>query len=230
MIRDVESDATGLNIFDILKNSTPIRNALLELDATQQYHRYSRTPPSPPHVPLVVNNVTLLEMTQCVDPDTRRLDRIAALGHDIGIPYGIEGHEQRGAEFMDTHLQSLGVPRKARDHISETIIATKRISDGSRYVACPNTQSGKNLCDANQSANGLPFKNYLAIIQALRQEQGVTDERQWFFDEIEYLRNLTWHTDTAKLLWDFQRQGNIAKLLEEIEMFDRTERIKKLLP
>lgn len=65
--------------------------------------------------------------------------QIAVLYHDLGLPDGREGHEERSAEIAEDDLKAFGYPDEDINSVKQIVLGTKGEMQDAVYVTEPST-------------------------------------------------------------------------------------------
>jgi predicted metal-dependent HD superfamily phosphohydrolase len=143
--------------------------------------------------------------------DDRRLLEISALLHDIRLPEGRVGHEDRSAVFAEELLKGLGESENNREKEARMIRGTKGRMVDDVYVYEPSDDPlVLALRDADQSNVG--DTKYPQLNESLRMELGVEDKAEWTSFQIRYLTKHRFQTREAQDLWGEQKRKNLDYL------------------
>ena len=139
-----------------------------------------------------------------------------ALLHDIALPEGRVGHEERSAVFADEMLQDLGESEENRAKVKRMIHGTKGEMIDGVYVYEPSDDPlVLALRDADQANVG--DTSYPQLNENLRREMGVEDKAEWTRFQIRYLTKHRFQTRQAEALWGAQKRKNLENLSAEAE-------------
>ncbi|MFT4980481.1 MAG: HD superfamily phosphodiesterase [Bacteroidia bacterium] len=187
LVQEIENHASGL-----------IQN---QLDAKYTYHNLAHTQNVVRHCHLLAEEAELTEL------ETERL-LIAGWFHDTGYIQGHKDHEVRSVEYAKAFLLD-----KQYDAYGIEVVC-KAIAD-TKYPQKPQSKLGEYLCDADLS--GVGSEDYLQSTGNLRKEMAETcalysPDGDWLADEIKFLSNHQYITETGRKLFEPKKQKNIEKL------------------
>ena len=170
------------------------------------------------HVLATYRDVEKLGNLAGISQDNINLLKIAALYHEIALPEGRDGHEQRSAATAEEDLKKFGFPQRDTETVKDIILGTGGHIEDEVYV----TEPTENLLvlimrDVDMANSGK--KNYLEIIEDLRREWNVGDKKAWIETQIVFLSKLKFHTKEASDLWGNQKNLNIQALKEQLKIF-----------
>ncbi len=199
---------------EVLQKDKETSNLLNLLNEKQLYHNYDKAPSQ--HVIRVINAVSILSKLESISNDATELLRIAALYHDVGYPNGSINHEERSAEIAGTTLKRFDLNPQSIATVKNSILATQGTFKDGTIVTSPQTLEQKILCDADMSIVGEDPDVFLEVNDLLRQEigdeVGASDKNIWNNRQILFYERLRWHTHSASVLWEEQKQINIQAI------------------
>ncbi len=137
-----------------------------------------------------------------IDTDSLKLLKIAALYHDRGNEIKRESHEDESIRIACEELPGYRVSKNSIDVIARFIGATKTPTD-------PQDIPEMVMCDSDMEMLGRDYFPYVS--ELLRIELNVP-KNEWIEDQIEFLENHTYYTETAKKLFDEQKRKNLDML------------------
>ncbi len=187
-----------------------VKELFQDLDERYTYHNYEHT--------LNVVEVTknLAFQNHILYPEIDAL-LIAAFFHDTGHLKAYEGHEEFSVEFAENYLVVNNFSADSIKEVGQLIKST-----------CVNTSctclNEKILHDADISHVG--YKDFFISAENLRKEWAAflgiyyTDD-EWLYNQIEFLKNFSFQTDAAKLVFSAQLKTNVKLLKERIHDFER---------
>lgn len=136
---------------------------------------------------------------------------IAAVYHDLGFLYIINGHEQRGAELAQEVLPGFGFSQQQIEAIYNMIMAT-------RLPQSPHNLLEELLADADLDVLGR--EDFLVRNDLLRQEiagLGKTfSDEQWYGSQLKFLESHAYFTEAARRIRGDGKQKNIALLRNKL--------------
>ena len=145
----------------------------------------------------VYRAVNRLAELEGVDQYKRFLAGTAGILHDISLD------EEKAAEIAGMHLPRIGYNNQEIREIQEDILATK-------MPQRPKTLLQKIICDAD--LDNLGREDFFDKGELLRQEWGLSKNRQWYERQKSFLESHVYHTDSAKALRNAGKQANLKKL------------------
>lgn len=167
------------------------------------------------HVLLTRSKAKELGVNMGFSREDQRLLENGALLHDIDLPEGREGHEERSALYGERVLRELGESEDNIQKVMRMVRGTKGQMIDDMYVYEPSDDPlVLALRDADQSNVG--DKTYPQLNENLRLEVGVEDKAQWTRFQIQYLTKHRFQTRAAQALWGKQKEKNIQSLLHNI--------------
>ncbi|MBL7903459.1 MAG: HD domain-containing protein [Bacteroidales bacterium] len=171
-----------------------------ELPAYVVYHSIDHT--------LDVMEATVrLARLEGLSEDSVRLLSAAALFHDSGITVKFKDHEDVSAEIAGEYLPSFGFTPTEIEKIKEWILATK-------LPQSANSAEARVLCDADLDYLGR--NDFFIIGQKLRLEWELAGNRinlsEWYIIQMEFLKNHTYFTDSAKKLREQRKLENLREV------------------
>jgi uncharacterized protein len=159
--------------------------------------------------------VERLAALESVDGEALLLLRTAAYYHDIGFVERRDDHESTGVRIASVVLPGFGYSPDQIASIADMIMAT-------RLPQSPHNLLEQLLADADLDALGR--EDFMARNQALRAEMAAfglpSTDRQWYADQLQFLKNHRYWTVAARALRDPQKQLNIKLLRDLIEASD----------
>jgi uncharacterized protein len=155
----------------------------------------------------VVPAVERLAALEQVDAQSLLLLRTAAWFHDLGFVECREGHEQAGMRIAAEVLPALGYTPDQVQAIVGLILAT-------RLPQSPRTPLEQIIADADLDVLGR--KDFARSNRALRAELAaygiISDDAEWYRDQIVFLEGHRYWTHAARQTRDGQKQQNLAEL------------------
>lgn len=136
---------------------------------------------------------------------------VAAAFHDVGFIYRIEGHELAGARVAAQTLPDFGFDSCQIEQVIGMILAT-------RLPQTPFNLLEEILADADLDVLGR--EDYFVRNNLLRRElaahgRTVSDE-EWHLEQIEFLKNHVYFTDSARKLRQPGKERNIAEIERQL--------------
>ncbi len=151
--------------------------------------------------------------------------QIAALFHDIGYFTDCKNHEQVSADKAAEFLSSYSFPEEDIQEIQQLILATK-----------PEWKAGKKnqyiLRDADMS--GLASKDYMTIVEGLRQEKNYgrnhkeIAKEKWIKENIKFLSAYKYESEVGRQLFNKGRKKNIKKLKKKKKAMKKESRVQTI--
>lgn len=140
------------------------------------------------------------------------LAQIAVLYHDIALPEGREGHEEKGAQIAEEDLREFGYQENDINRVKNIILGTKgKMVDGV-YVTEPSDDPLVLVMRDADLAN-VGKENFPEQSENLRQEMGFEDKEGWFNFQVDFLIKHRFHTEEAEELWGEQKKKNLENLI-----------------
>jgi len=141
------------------------------------------------------------------------LVKIAALYHDAGLLYKYRGHEEISCLIVQDVLPQFGFAKNEIKSISDMILAT-------RIPQKPYSLLDKIICDADLDYMGRDdfFMNAMRLKHEWMDYGIITNLKQWYVIQIEFLRNHKYFTNSAIKL---RQKKKMQHLLEIKELFDQ---------
>ncbi|MFM2387624.1 MAG: hypothetical protein RL660_2381 [Bacteroidota bacterium] len=179
-----------------------------KLPAYLTYHSYE-------HTLHVYDNVEMIAKHEGVVGTELELLQMAALFHDIGFIEGREEHEARGCVIAKPYLQDWHYSMDQIALINGMIMATK-IPQQAR------TQLERILADADLAYLGTDNYDEISdlLLKELRFFNPSLSEKDWLAIQIKFLQQHTYHTEYCRTFRDEAKQRNLAKLVEQYNLYD----------
>jgi len=155
------------------------------------------------HVIDVYANVGAFASLDKMDSDEKFLLETSALFHDIIFVPGFTKNEEMSAMFAEKYLPHLGYSSEQVQMVGELILATKMPHNPQDYLA-------KLLCDADLA--NLGRDDFFKLGEQMRLELGLPEGRSWYEQQLEFLKEHKYHTETARRIWNSGKAKNIRKL------------------
>jgi uncharacterized protein len=179
-----------------------------KLPAHFTYHSYE-------HTLHVYDNVEMIAKHEGVVGTELELLQMAALFHDIGFIEGREEHETRGCEIAKPYLQDWHYNNDQIALINGMIMATKIPQQAS-------TQLERILADADLAYLGTDNYDEISdlLLKELRFFNPSLSEKEWLAIQIKFLQQHNYHTEYCRTFRDEAKQRNLAKLVEQYNLYD----------
>ena len=134
--------------------------------------------------------------------------QVAAWFHDLGYLSSYIGHEESSAGMAQEFLEELQMPNDGIQRVMDLIAATK-------FNQIPETELEKILVDADRANMG--SREFLQRGELLRHEWKVYLSKtytdiEWLEHQLNYIQTTLFHTESAKHLFEENRQFNIGAL------------------
>lgn len=133
---------------------------------------------------------------------------IAAWTHDLGYADGVQDHEQRSADLAARFLEGRHAPPGLIALVRRAILATR-----------PGAPAADTLEELMKDADmgHLAATDYPRRLALLREERRVatgtrTPKEEWLAENISFLERTTFHSATARSLWEEGRLSNLNAL------------------
>ena len=153
-----------------------------------------------------------LAQAEGVTGEALLLLRTAVLYHDIGFTEVLEGHEKVSARVAGAVLPEFGYSEEQIDTVRGMIMAT-------RLPQSPHSLLEELLADADLDVLGR--SDFTTRNQDLRRELAEhgsrMPDREWYAQQIAFLKEHRYFTQTAKRLRDAQKARNLERLVERLE-------------
>lgn len=147
-----------------------------------------------------------------LDQTDLKLLEVAAVFHDTGFLFTVQGHEQRGAELAQELLPGFGFTDWQIERVCGMIMATRL------------PQTPHNLCEellADADLDVLGREDFLARNSLLREEialQGKTfTDYQWFSTQLKFLESHSYFSEAARNIRGEGKLRNIEHLRQKME-------------
>lgn len=177
-----------------------------ELDSNITYHNVR-------HTINVIKNATYIAEKENYDENQVILLKTAALLHDVGFLENSLNHEVLGCNFAKKHLKSFDYSDAEVIQICEMIMATK-------LPQTPKNELSKMLCDADLFYLG--DENFTSNAEKLFTELQhfgfIKTKQEWNDRQLDFLKQHSFFTKTAKLEQEAQKQKNFKSIKDEIEL------------
>lgn len=141
--------------------------------------------------------------------EDRLLVKTAALYHDAGFVQDYFKNEPLGADIAAEQLPDFGYSDAQIEKIRGMILATTLPQTPKNYLE-------EILCDADLDYLGR--EDFYAIAHCLKREWGEYGMgktlRQWYEQQVKFVQNHTYFTDSAKKLRDDKKALHVAQMYE----------------
>lgn len=138
----------------------------------------------------------------------------AACFHDIGFTKCYRGQKNAGAKLAQEVLPQYGYQPEHIQAITGMILAT-------RVPQSPHTKCEQILADAELDLFGR--EDFLNKSSALWTESAAFDQRideeAWFLQQLEFMQNHQYFTQSARTLWGLQKEKNKQKVRVYLQYF-----------
>jgi predicted metal-dependent HD superfamily phosphohydrolase len=172
-----------------------------DLDDKLHYHNVG-------HTIQMMNSVKTLCEMENIDDETSNLLYVAGAYHDSGFLMKYKNNEPEGAKIAEMTLTRYGFTTDEIQKIKRFIMATE-------HSFIPTTIEEKIMKDADLSYLG-SNSEYQRQSDELRQEwvnkNIVYSDSEWNELQIKFLKSHTFYTDSAKKLWDSNKQENLNSI------------------
>ncbi|MBU1596838.1 MAG: hypothetical protein KKE98_00170 [Nanoarchaeota archaeon] len=160
------------------------------------------------HMKEVVRDSLILSAREGIDSRSRYIISTAALFHDIIYKIGKKNNEERSARVAGYILKKIGYNQKDIDEIQKLILSTK-------MPVNPKSHLEKIICDAD--VDNLGREDFFEKSQLVRQELGISDDKEWYKSMHGFLGNHNYYTASAKSRRDKGMRMNLSELETRIE-------------
>lgn len=191
----------------LIKKSTDFVSGLLEHKLPEKivYHDFT-------HTNEVIEMCRKLGETSKLSPWDMEILILAAIFHDSGYIFTIDGHEQKSAEIAAEFLKENGCPEDKISKITSCILATSMPQN-------PKNSLEEIICDADLSHFGR--KNFFERIDLLRFELEFTkglvfSDAEWLKSNIDMLISHPFRTKAAQAELNERRTENLLKLQKKL--------------
>ena len=177
------------------------------------------------HTLSVVNACNRLAELEGIDQENRQLLLLAAHFHDTGLTAisstdpeafnsGRAVHEETAVQIVQEILTKYGFPQKEIEVITRLIMATK-------WGHSPADLLEQIISDADMSSIGRETEYFMRSSNALREELKafgiVSGDVEWLETQKELLETYTYHTASARHLFDGNRLVNSAAVQSQLD-------------
>ncbi|MDD3876456.1 MAG: HD domain-containing protein [Bacteroidales bacterium] len=175
-----------------------------ELNPDLKYHSLN-------HTIDVYNAATNIAKMEGVKDKDLGLLQMAALYHDSGLLYKYKGHEEISSLIVQDILPKFGYSKNDISSISSMILATC-------IPQHPHTLLEKIICDADLDYMGRDdfFMNAMRLKHEWMDYGIITNLKQWYSIQVEFLQNHKYFTNSAIKL---RQEKKMLHLLEIKELF-----------
>ncbi|MCK5372808.1 MAG: HD domain-containing protein [Candidatus Aenigmarchaeota archaeon] len=132
--------------------------------------------------------------------------KVAALYHDRGYVDGAENHEEKSARIAREELPGFGYSEGQIKDIVPLILSTK-------IPTAPKDKLEMIMCDADLEALG---RDYFPYVSELLRKESAKSEDEWKGIQIQFLKGHEYYTDSAKKLFNRQKQENLNSLIDTL--------------
>lgn len=186
-----------------------------KLSANLRFHNLN-------HTQEVVQAAERLAAADKLPEEKRGLLLLAAWFHDCGYTESYIGHEEISMDLADAFLNNLNFPDALRKQVLKLIEAT-------RYGHRPKTRLEALLIDADRANMGT--RDFLQRGELLRYEwkhylQKTYQHEDWLYNQLQYLEETSFQTESAEKLWGAQRKENLQALKEALGQLGKPVRPK----
>ena len=172
------------------------KEELLKLPENIEYHGWM-------HTKTFFDCVCYLAELEEIPKDKLILLKAAALYHDRGYIKKAGGHEEESAEIARAELPEFGFSEEQIKEIVCLILSTKT-------PTTPKDRLEMIMCDSDLEALGRDYFPYVS--ELLRKESGKSKE-EWAEIQIRFLKSHRYYTDSARKLFDRQKEENLKLLM-----------------
>ncbi|MBU3742015.1 MAG: DUF2179 domain-containing protein [Candidatus Kapabacteria bacterium] len=170
------------------------------------------------HTSYVVRMAEEIARREQLDDASVTLVKTAALLHDIGYVGGSEGHEERSCAWAVQHLALYGYDEADIAHVCMMIRATK-------MPQSPTDLMSRIVCDADLAHLGSP--DYKSSAERMYREylaSGRTRSTEaWLQQQIDFIASQSYHTESARQMFESQKQQHLAHLRVEAAATEAAE-------
>lgn len=187
-----------------------------QLASTNYYHNAI-------HTRNVVASITeLANNEQCTVQETSTL-LLAGWFHDTGYIYTDIGHEEESVKIARSFLQKHNVPEDIQNQVEQLILATK-------IELTPNNKLEFIIRDADCSH--IASEDYMDISENLLKEMNAKNgylisELEWLGQNLDFIKNHSFFSDSAKLIWQPKKEFNLREIQKEIYKLSHKKNKKK---
>ena len=165
------------------------------------------------HTMNVASQVELIGRAEGISEEDMLLIRTAALLHDTGFIKDYGNHEQVSCDIANEMLPKFNYSDQQIDKICELIMAT-------RPSAVPKTLVDKIIIDADLSYYGrIDFIPSLQnLCRELKAQNMIDSSKNWYDEQIKIITDHEFHTKTAQLLRDVEKEKQLQGIAELINL------------
>ena len=214
MVQKKSSDPVVIDINSVLND---VRLMLqTELSDDIQFHDWAHT-----------ENVlrAAQELGKAADCSEKEMEwlSLAAIFHDTGYSDTYEDHETVSKKYAENYLQRLNYPKADTEQVLQLIEAT-------RFKYEPTNKLEKIIRDADLSHLGQ--RRYKERMKALRKEQesvidGDIKKWSWREENLDFLKEHSYHTEAARNLFSERKAKNIDKLEKRLKKKKKKKKTPK---
>ena len=174
------------------------------------------------HTKNVIEAVEHLAIAENVSGDELVLLKTAALFHDAGYMQTYKGHEEVSCNLAKKHLPDFGYDADQIETVCRLILATK-------WPARPTDLLEKILCDADMYYLGTVHYTFYAdkLYNELKKDGVIKTKVDWLLQQVEFLSEHKYYTQTARRERDVQKQKDLQQLKLKLESsFSNSDKMK----
>ncbi|MBU2927775.1 Pycsar system effector family protein [Winogradskyella psychrotolerans] len=174
------------------------------------------------HTRKVVASITeLAKSEQCSEQETFVL-LLAGWFHDTGFIYTDVGHEEESVKIAQSYLKEQNLPPDTLSQVEQLILVTKK---GIK----PTNMLEAIIKDAD--CGHITSDNYLDISENLLKELNAKNEeplsdKEWMQQNLEFLKNHTFYSDSAKQLWQSKKEINQLEIQKKLHKLSQKKNKK----
>lgn len=168
----------------------------------------------------VVTQVELIGKSENITDEELLLLKTAALFHDMGHIINYDNHEEEGVKIANRMLPKYGYSKAQIDRIAELILVTKMPPQ-------PNNQLEKIICDADLDYLGRTDFVPVAynLYKELRSKNKIDSFESWKKVEIEFIKQHSYYTKTARNLREVNKRKQLEKIMKEMKADEANNKI-----
>lgn len=159
------------------------------------------------HTVNVYTQVELLGRAEKVKDEDMLLLRTAGLLHDIGYLVDYTNHKKASCDFTRGFLPGFHYSEGQINKVCELIMATQEYGEPANLLE-------RIICDANLNFLGRVDypKVSLSLYMEMKAMNKLSSFEEWKKDQISFLQNHEFHTNTARLLRDVGKKDQLVQL------------------
>jgi len=184
---------------DILALYFHAKKELLKLPENIEYHDWM-------HTKTFFDCVCYIAELEEIPEDKLILLKTAALYHDRGYINREKGHEEESARIARAELPGFSYSEEQIKDIVCLILSTK-------IPTAPKDKLEMIMCDADLEHLGRDYFPYVS--ELLRKESGKLKD-EWTEIQIKFLKSHEYYTDSAKKLFNRQKEENLKSLIDAL--------------